>query len=170
MTPLRESQDKLEHSLPGPKFYRAVMKVIYAYHLTERYWSAIREYILTGKFPEKFEVDRRKPKIWSEPIPFCPGKSRVFMEIFSETTQEDIKKNWEEIAIHFGAERKKPEKRERSSLPHTFRRDLAMHKLRKKGYKLQEISEIICRETEEVVYACNIAAIVKRFEKKIIDA
>ncbi|MFW5884825.1 MAG: hypothetical protein ACOCUF_01155 [Patescibacteria group bacterium] len=142
-------------------FHRLLRK----FNLSNYYRQRVHEYLFSNKVNDIKQVEQNNIRIFSRTDDADKRKLRLFVEIFSETSIEDLKKSWEKIsqlkkdAIGF-----KENTRKRVNL---MDRDKAIYSLYKEGKSPKEIKREIegmpCTRNIELKY---ISKIIERMENK----
>lgn len=126
----------------------------------------IYEYLLYGTTAGTPQAQNGHLIVSRSPDSKNKGKIRIFIEILSETTLNDVKNNWSFIKLlqkdTFGhvTRRKKPKTQ--------WNRDKKIYELHRKGYSHKEIQKKM-ESNYKKIYVEDFSKIIDRFNKKIGD-
>lgn len=156
----------LEMQMPLNDFFNDQKIISSKHHLSDNYKHTLDVFLRSDNFHSLY-ISRLPIRTWYEKDLENKGKKKIFLEIYGETTIKDIQdvwstiKRWQKATIDY----KEGRKRSKSN----FLRDKRIYKLSLTGLTYPKITPIIKEEFGTVIMYDEIAKIILRMKKKIMD-
>lgn len=151
--------------------------ILRSFDLTQNYYMPIYSYVLFNDFNHGLHIGKgiekafynANPRVFDK-VDKRNGKMRIFLEIYADTTLQDVQRIWE-TKIECDKYRMHGYKRtrDRKKPSENFDRDEKIYLLAQSRISYREIAKIVKKELKKTLIYDDIAKIVKRFKQKIQD-
>lgn len=158
----QEKLKLLESKVPLNDYFNDQKIIATKYELSENYKMALGVFLLCGAFHSVY-VPKTPVRVWYERNP--EDKKKIFIEIYADTTIEDIREAWPMIKKWQKDMLGYKEGRKRKTTYYNMNKRI--FELHQKNTPHEEISTIIEREFGRKIIYYDISKIINRFKKGI---